>query len=85
MNSWLNRDGLMSRPFVQQLGLRNLGPRQLCFALIDPPDYRFVSLKTLLMPTKATTPHVGINVPRLLFSLAGFGDPSTEGARGPEV
>ena len=33
---------------------------------------RFASLKTLLMPTEATTPHVGIKRPRLLLSLAGF-------------
>src|SRR5215469_8073759 len=32
---------------------------------------RFSSLKTLLMPTKATAPYVGINVPDS-FPLAGF-------------
>ena len=33
---------------------------------------RFASLKTLLMPTEATTPHVGINVPDSYSWLAGF-------------
>src|SRR5271167_4055133 len=40
------------------------------FALIDPSDYFFSSLKTLLMPTEPIRAPVGVNVPGL--PMAGF-------------
>ena len=35
MNSWLNRGGLMSRRYVQQLGLRSPISIQVCRSVLD--------------------------------------------------
>jgi hypothetical protein len=52
-------------------GPQKLGAPATSFALIDPSDYFFASLKTLLIPTKAKclTPE---STSRASFSLAGF-------------